>query len=241
MEFDCAEALVSPIEWTSNRADQDNAPSCSDLAATDFVLISSASGLISSGRHAATFLPYGREDHDLGINWADTVNPLSRAWRGAASFSVPNATWYPPFLRVPPPAQPPLGPREEYGASGDWRVAPLSSSRFLPLPPAPDRPAYIQGLLDGRFGSYGIMAPPELRQAADSSLPPSAAVEPLQLKLEDETWGDWETPVEAPTGAATSTEHAMGFRAELLSRLPAGRCCCRALSGRPDLVAASKL
>ncbi len=86
------------------------------------------------------------------------------------------------------------------------------------------------------------MAPPgELRQAADSSLPPSAAVEPLQLKLEDETWGDWETPVEAPTGAATSTEHAMGFRAELLRRLPAGRCCCRALSGRPDLVAASKL
>ena len=180
MEFDCAEALVSPIEWTSNRADQDNAPSCSDLAATDFVLISSASGLISSGRHAATFLPYGREDHDLGINWADTVNPLSRAWRGAASFSVPNATWYPPFLRVPPPAQPPLGPREEYGASGDWRVAPLARSRFLPLPPAPDRPAYIQGLLDGQFGSYGIMAPPgDPRQAADSSLPPrrSAAVD----------------------------------------------------------------
>ncbi len=95
--------------------------------------------------------PYGREDHDLGVNWEDTVNPLSRAWRRAASFSVPNATWYPPFLRVPPPSQPPLGPREEYGASGDWRVAPVAKSRVLPLPPAPDRPGYIQGLLDGRF------------------------------------------------------------------------------------------
>ncbi len=122
--------------------------------ASDFVLVSSASGLVSPGRHAATFLPYGQEDHDLGVNWADTVDPLSRAWRGAASSAVPNATWYPPFLRVPPPGQPPLEPRGdwretcEYGASGDWRVAPLSSSRFLPLPPAPDRPAYIQGLLD---------------------------------------------------------------------------------------------
>ncbi len=65
------------------------------------------------------------------------------------------------------------------------------------------------------------MAPPgELRQAADSSLPPSAAVEPhrveepgrLAIALDeaaaaaaaedaDETWGDWEAPDEAPTGA----------------------------------------
>ncbi len=198
-----AEGVDNATSQSSSVADQ--LLRLQSSVASDFVLISSAGGLVSPGRHAATFLPYGQEDHDLGVNWADTVDPLSRAWRGAASSAVPNATWYPPFLRVPPPGQSPLGPRGdwretcEYRAGGDWRV-PLSSSRFLPLPPAPDRPAYIQGLLGGQFGSYGLMAPPgELRQEADSSLPSPAD---LQTALdeaaaaaavdEDSNWGDWE-------------------------------------------------
>ena len=56
---------VRGAEIVDNAADRMGLQSS---VASDFVLVSSASGLISPGRHAATFLPYGREDHDLGIN-----------------------------------------------------------------------------------------------------------------------------------------------------------------------------
>ncbi len=125
-------------------------------------MVPSASGLGAPGRHGATFLPYGQEDHDLGVIWADPAD-LARSAAAGASRSV--------------------GPME----TGEEAGPAETGSRLLPLPPAQDRPAYIQGLLDGQFGSYGLMAPPgELRQAADSSLPSSGAEEPVLQTAPDE-------------------------------------------------------
>ncbi len=141
-------------------------------AVSDFVMVPSASGLGAPGRHGATFLPYGQEDRDLGVIRADPTD-LARSAAAGASRSV--------------------GPTETGEVAGPAETG----SRLLPLPPAQDRPAYIQGLLDGQFGSYGLSISgldglDGLRQAADASLPSSAAVESpeepgLQTALDEVT------------------------------------------------------
>ena len=107
--------------------------------------------------------PYGQEDHDLGVNYQEFKNPVSRGWKRAATWSVPNATWYPQT-----PQTPGAYPRDERGVSGDWRVAPMDKTRYLPLaPPDLERSGYIEGLLDGHVR----------QEEADSGLPLSAAEE----------------------------------------------------------------
>ena len=66
------------------------------------------------------------------------------------------------------PQTPGAYPRDERGVSGDWRVAPMDKTRYLPLaPPDLERPGYIEGLLDGHVR----------QEEADSGLPLSAAEE----------------------------------------------------------------